>query len=61
MSQYYYNPFGNSSVNEERERLFLRKQQEKKEKSEIRLISFTMGCAFKLYHNQSKSFAIFLI
>lgn len=49
MSQYYYNPFGNSSVNEERERLFLRKQQEKKEKSEIRLISFTMGCAIIAY------------
>ena len=49
MSQYYYNPFGNSSVNEERERLFLRKQQEQKEKKEIRAISFWMGSAIIAY------------
>lgn len=49
MSQYYYNPFGNSGANEEYQRAFLRKQQENNEKKEIRLISLTMGVAIIAY------------
>lgn len=49
MSQYYYNPFGNSGVNEESQRAFLHRQQEIKEKREIRQISFTMGIAIIAY------------
>lgn len=49
MSQYYYNPFGNSGVNEESERAFLRKQQAVKEKKEIRRISWTMSIAIIAY------------
>lgn len=49
MSQYYYNPFGNSGANEEYQRAFLRKQQETNEKKEIRLISLTMGVAIIAY------------
>lgn len=49
MSQYYYNPFGNSGANEEYQRAILRKQQENSEKKEIRLISLTMGAAIIAY------------
>lgn len=49
MSQYYYNPFGDSGANEEYQRAFLRKQQENNEKKEIRLISLTMGAAIIAY------------
>lgn len=49
MSQYYYNPFGNSGANEEYQRVILRKQQENNEKKEIRLISLTMGAAIIAY------------
>ncbi|MCM1114016.1 MAG: CPBP family intramembrane metalloprotease [Clostridium sp.] len=49
MSQYYYNPFGNSDVNEESQRYFMRKQQEQNEKREIRKISLAMGCAIIAY------------
>ena len=49
MSQYYYNPFGNSGANEEYQRVILRKQQENNEKKEIRLISLTMGVAIIAY------------
>lgn len=49
MSQYYYNPFGNSGANEEYQRAILRKQQENSEKKEIRLISLTMGVAIIAY------------
>lgn len=49
MSQYYYNPFGYSGVNEEMQRAFLRKQQADQEKREIRLISLTMGLAIIAY------------
>lgn len=46
MSQYYYNPFGNSSdVNEAMIREQARKQQMKNEKHEIRIVSLCMGCA----------------
>lgn len=48
MSQYYYNPFGNS-VNEEQERAFLRRQQENREKKEIRRIGLAMGAAIVAY------------
>lgn len=49
MSQYYYNPFGNSGANEEYQRAFMRKQQENNEKKEIRLLSLTMGAAIIAY------------
>lgn len=50
MSQYYYNPFGsNSDVYEARQTEFLREQQKKSEKKEIRVISLTMGCAIIAY------------
>lgn len=49
MSQYYYNPFGGSGVNEESQRIFLRKKQENEQKREIRKISFAMGCAIVAY------------
>ena len=49
MSQYYYNPFGDSGINEENQRAFLKKQQQKKEKREIRIISLCMGVAIISY------------
>lgn len=49
MSQYYYNPFGNSGISEENQRAFLKKQQEQKEKKEIRTISLFMGAAIIFY------------
>lgn len=50
MSQYYYNPFGNSSdVNERMENQYLLFNQKKQEKRDIRAISFTMGCAIIAY------------
>lgn len=49
MSQYYYNPFGNSNVIEEKSRLAEREMQIKKEKREIRKISSSMGCAIIAY------------
>ncbi len=49
MSQYYYNPFGDSGVNEENQRAFLKKQQQKQEKREIRMISLSMGVAVIAY------------
>lgn len=49
MSQYYYNPFGDSQISEENQRAFLKKQQQRKERREIRLISLTMGAAIIAY------------
>lgn len=49
MSQYYYNPFGDSGISEENQRAFLKKQQQKKEKREIRIISLCMGAAIISY------------
>lgn len=51
MSQYYYNPFGSGSDmnNNAMQMNFLRQQQAKKEKHEIRVISFSMGCAIVAY------------
>lgn len=50
MQQYYYNPFGNSSdVDEIKNAAFLKMQQQKKEKHEIRMISLGMGCAIIAY------------
>lgn len=50
MSQYYYNPFGNSSdVNERMENQYLLLNRKKQEKRDIRAISFTMGCAIIAY------------
>ena len=49
MSQYYYNPFGDSGVNEENQRAFLKKQQQKQEKREIRMIILSMGVAVIAY------------
>lgn len=50
MSQYYYDPFGNSSdVNEKFQYEFLKFNRKKQEKSEIRAISLTMGCAIIAY------------
>lgn len=50
MSQYYYDPFGNSSdVNEKIQDEFLKFNRKKQEKSEIRMISLTMGCAIIAY------------
>ncbi|MGN1203135.1 MAG: lysostaphin resistance A-like protein [Eubacterium sp.] len=49
MSQYYYNPFGSSDVNEARQREFNKQQLAKTEKHEIRIISFSMGCAIIAY------------
>lgn len=48
--QYYYNPFGNSSdVNETRNAYLLLAEKQKKQKSEIRMISLTMGLAIIAY------------
>lgn len=63
MSQYYYNPFGNSDVNSQRERFFLRKQQEIIEKKEIRSISLAMGTAiiaYLLFQSVASSLLVFL-
>lgn len=50
MSQYYYNPFGNSSdVNEAMQRELYKQQRIKQEKYEIRMISLSMGCAIVAY------------
>lgn len=50
MSQYYYNPFGNSSdVNEAMQRELYKQQRVKQEKQEIRMISLSMGCAIVAY------------
>lgn len=50
MSQYYYNPFGNSSdVNEAMQRELYKLQRMKQEKHEIRMISLSMGCAIVAY------------
>lgn len=50
MSQYYYNPFGNSSdVNAAWEARFQLEQRAKQEKREIRQISLTMGGAIMAY------------
>lgn len=49
MSQYYYNPFGYSDVNEARQREFEKQQRIKQEKHEIRMISLAMGCAIIAY------------
>lgn len=49
MSQYYYNPFGDSGLSEENQRAFLKQQQQKKEKKEIRMISLAMGIAVIVY------------
>lgn len=50
MSQYYYNPFGNSSdVNEARQREYDRQLRVMQEKKEIRKISFSLGCAIVAY------------
>ncbi|MCM1285118.1 MAG: CPBP family intramembrane metalloprotease [Acetobacter sp.] len=50
MSQYYYNPFGNSSdVNAAWEARFQLEQRAKQEKREIRKISLTMGGAIIAY------------
>lgn len=50
MSQYYYNPFGNSSdVNEAMQRELYKQQRIKQEKHEIRMISLSMGCAIVAY------------
>jgi len=51
MSQYYYNPFGNNNgYTDDFARMeFLKQQQVKKEKHEIRVISFSMGCAIIAY------------
>lgn len=49
MSQYYYNPFGDSGVNEESQKVFLREQQARKEKKEIRIISLLMAAAILAY------------
>lgn len=60
MSQYYYNPFGDSKISEENQRAFLKKQQQKKEKREIRIISLSMGAAVIAYL-AVQSFVITLI
>ncbi len=51
MSQYYYNPFGNNygDIDDSARIEFLKQQQIKKEKHEIRVISFSMGCAIVAY------------
>lgn len=50
MSQYYYNPFGNSSdVNEARQREYDRQLRINQEKHEIRMISLSIGCAIVAY------------
>lgn len=46
---YYYDPFGSSGVNEESQRAFLRAEQARKEKKEIRKISASMGIAIVMY------------
>lgn len=50
MSQYYYNPFGNSrDVNEAMQREYNKKLRIKHEKNEIRMISLSLGCAIVAY------------
>lgn len=49
MSQYYYNPFGSSNVNEAMQREIYKQQRIKQEKHEIRMISLSMGCAIVAY------------
>lgn len=49
MSQYYYNPFGSSDVNEAMQREYNRQLRVKQEKHEIRMISLSMGCAIIAY------------
>lgn len=50
MSQYYYNPFGNSrDVNEAMQREYNRNLRIKHEKHEIRMISLSLGCAIIAY------------
>ncbi len=48
MSQ-YYNPFGYDGISEEAKQAYFRKQEEKRQKSEIRQISLMMGCAIIAY------------
>lgn len=48
MSQ-YYNPFGYDGISEEAKQLYFKKQEEKRQKSEIRKISLLMGCAIVAY------------
>ncbi|MDE5984067.1 MAG: CPBP family intramembrane metalloprotease [Eubacterium sp.] len=49
MSQYYYNPFGSSDVNEAMQREYNRQLRIKQEKHEIRMMSLSMGCAIIAY------------
>lgn len=50
MSQYYYNPFGdNRDMNEEKRRQFETVLEKKKQKKELRWVSFTMGIAIMAY------------
>lgn len=49
MSQYYYNPFGDSKISEENQRAFMKKQQKRKERNEILLISLALGVAIITY------------
>jgi len=49
LSQYYYNPFGDSKISEENQRAFLKKQRKCKERNEILLISLALGGAIITY------------
>lgn len=49
MSQYYYNPFGSSDVNEVMQSELMRRKAARDEKHEIRTISFSIGLAIIAY------------
>lgn len=61
MSQYYYNPFGGSDVNERMQDEILKFNRKREEKKEIRVISFTMGCAIMAYLILQNALASLLI